>query len=196
MTIRNRAAAPTALVMVLVTAFLAPSSFATDQETRVPAVATTETVAVRNLRVVPPPSARAASAQEEANKRIVLQWHYEFFDLGQFESASNKYMAEDFQQNDPREPSGRANYVNNFKGNGYVAKKPEERPPLIAVLADGDLVMTVIPEGWDGKSKARADAGPIHCNMYRVVNGRIRAMWVSGGGGAPMPATTSAPPAR
>ena len=161
-----------------------------------PAVATTEPAAERNLRVVPPPSTRVATAQEEANKRIVLQWHYEFFDLGQFESASNKYMAEDFQQNDPREPSGRANYVNNFKGNGYVPKKPEERPPLIAVLADGDLVRTVIPEGRDGKTQGRADAGPIHCNMYRVVNGRIRAMWVSGGGGTPPQAPPAAGPAR
>ena len=153
--------------------------------TPVPPVATTEPEAVRNLKIVPPPSAKVSTEQEEANKRIVLQWHYEFFDLGQFESASNKYMAEDFQQNDPREPSGRATYVNAFKGNGYVAKPPAERPPLLAVFAEGDLVMTVIPEGWTAQSTGRVDAGPIHCNMYRVVNGRIKAMWVSGGGGAP-----------
>jgi predicted SnoaL-like aldol condensation-catalyzing enzyme len=153
--------------------------------TPVPPVATTESEAVRNLRIVPPPSAKMSTEQAEANKRIVLQWHYEFFDLGQFESASNKYIAEDFQQNDPREPSGRAKYVNEFKKNGYVAKPPAERPPLLAVFAEGDLVMTVIPEGWTAKSTGRVDAGPIHCNMYRVVNGRIKAMWVSGGGGGP-----------
>jgi predicted SnoaL-like aldol condensation-catalyzing enzyme len=155
-------------------------------------VATTETKAVRDLRVVPPVSAKVSTDQEAANKRIVLQWHYEFFDLGQFESASNKYMAEDFQQNDAREPSGRAKYVNNFKNNGYVPKPPAERPPLLAVFAEGELVMTVIPEGWTSQSTGRVDAAPIHCNMYRVVNGRIKALWVSGGGGAPQPA----PPAK
>jgi predicted SnoaL-like aldol condensation-catalyzing enzyme len=151
----------------------------------VPEVATNEPEVVRNLRVIPPVSAKVDTAQEAANKLVVLRWHYEFFDLGQFESASNKYMAEDFQQNDPREPSGRGKYVNEFKKNGYVAKPPAERPPLLAVFAEGDLVMTVIPEGWSAKSTGRVDAGPIHCNMYRVVNGRIKAMWVSGGGGAP-----------
>lgn len=149
--------------------------------TPVPPVATDEAIEIRNRAVIPPPGAKISSAQEEANKRIVMQWHYEFFDLGHFEEASNKYMAEDFQQNDPREPSGRANYVAAFKSNGYVPKKSEERPPILAVFAEGDLVITVIPEGWSPTQKReRVDEGTIHCNMYRVKNGRIVSMWVSG----------------
>lgn len=154
--------------------------------TPIPPVATDEPVEIRNRAVIPPPSAEVSSAQQEANKRIVMQWHYEFFDLGKFEEASNKYMAEDFQQNDPREPSGRAKYVATFKANGYVPKKPEERPPILAVFAQGDLVITVIPEGWSsGQQRTRVDEGPIHCNMYRVKNGKIVAMWVSGGAAPP-----------
>ncbi|MGC3982439.1 MAG: hypothetical protein QM808_14410 [Steroidobacteraceae bacterium] len=144
----------------------------------VPAVATTESAAIRNRSVVPPVSAKVSAAQQEANKRVVMQWHYEFFDLGHFEEACNKYMAEDFQQNDPREPSGRANYVKAFLSNGYVAKKAEERPPILAVFADGDLVITVIPEGWSA-DKAQGK-GTIHTNMYRLKDGKIVAMWVSG----------------
>ncbi|HTP38733.1 MAG TPA: hypothetical protein VMI92_04090, partial [Steroidobacteraceae bacterium] len=161
----------------------------------VPAVSTQEPAALRNLRIVPPKSARVGTAQEEINKRIVLQWHYEFFDLGHFADASNKYMAEDFQQNDSREPSGRANYVHNFETNGYRPMAAERRPPLVAVFAQGDLVMTVIPDGWPRSDGSRADQGAIHCNMYRVRNNRIVAMWVSGGGGAPAAGPAAAPAA-
>lgn len=147
--------------------------------TSVPPVATDESADIRNRAVIPPPSAQVSTAQQEANKRVVLQWHYEFFDLGHFAEACNKYMAEDFQQNDPREPSGRDNYVKAFLGNGYTAKKPEDRPPLLAVFAEGDLVITVIPEGWSAAKGAQAK-GTIHTNMYRLKDGKIVAMWVSG----------------
>ncbi len=145
----------------------------------VPAVATDEPAAIRNRAVMPPVNANVSAAQQEANKHVVLQWHYEFFDLGHFAEACNKYMAEDFQQNDPREPSGRDNYVKAFLGNGYVAKKPAERPPLLAVFAEGDLVITVIPEGWSADKGAQTK-GTIHTNMYRLKDGKIVAMWVSG----------------
>lgn len=172
---------PYAIAVLLLAAHVAGAQTVTP----VPAVATDEPAEIRNRSIVPPPSAKVATPQEEANKRIVMQWHYEFFDLGKFEEASNKYMAEDFQQNDTREPSGRANYIAAFKRNGYVPKKPEERPPILAVLADGDLVMSVIPEGWSSLKRSRNDEGPIHCNMYRVKNGKIVAMWVSGGSAPP-----------
>lgn len=146
----------------------------------VPAVATDESVAIRNRSVIPPVSVKVSTAQQAANKRVVLQWHYEFFDLGHFEDACNKYMAEDFQQNDPREPSGRANYVKAFKGNGYVPKKAGERPPILAVFAEGDLVITVIPEGWVAGQSNQSGKGTIHTNMYRLKDGKIVAMWVSG----------------
>lgn len=149
------------------------------QALAVPPVATDEPAAIRNRSIIPPAGPKVSIEQQEANKRVVLQWHYEFFDLGHFEAACNKYMAEDFQQNDPREPSGRANYVKAFLGNGYVPKKPQERPPLLAVFAEDDLVITVIPEGWAAGKNADGK-GPIHTNMYRLKDGKIVAMWVSG----------------
>jgi predicted SnoaL-like aldol condensation-catalyzing enzyme len=144
----------------------------------VPAVAQDETALVRNLRIVPPPSAQVSTLEEQANKRIVLQWHYEFFDLGHFRQAAEKYLAPDFRQNDPDEQSGRDAYVAEFEHNGYVPRAAGERPPLIAVLADGDLVMMVIPATRDAGGRY-IEAGFIHCNMFRVRNGRIQAMWVS-----------------
>lgn len=143
----------------------------------VPPVDTTEPVAIRNLAVTLLEDPSASTAQEEANKRIVVQWHYEFFDLGHFRQADDKYMAEDFQQNDHDEKSGREAYTHEFETNGYKPRPASERPPKLAVFAQNDLVMTVIPNpdpqgGWDLSS--------IHCNMYRLKNGRIEAMWVAG----------------
>jgi predicted SnoaL-like aldol condensation-catalyzing enzyme len=154
----------------------------------IPAVATDESAAIRDLRVQPPLSARVGTALEEVNKRIVLQWHYEFFDLGHFRRAAEKYLAPDFQQNDPDEKSGREAYVQEFEHSSYVPRKPAERPPLIAVLADGDLVMMVIPAAGGGPDPSK---GFIHCNMFRLKNGRIIAMWVSAD--AAKPATPAMP---
>lgn len=153
----------------------------------VPAVATDEAPAIRNARVLPPSMPRTTTAEERANERIVLQWHYEFFDLGHFRQAADKYMAVDFHQHDPNEASGRDRYASEFEGNGYVPKKPGERPPLIAVLADGDMVMTVIPAGWSASSKGNPEDGFVHCNLYRVKNGRITDMWVSADAATPPP---------
>ena len=154
-------------------------------ETMVPPVSELEPESVRNSRVIPPANSSEGDAQEEANKRIVLQWHYEFFDLGLFREASMKYMAEDFRQNDPREPSGRENYIKAFEGDGspggFQPMPAANRPPIIAVLADGDLVMTVIPDNWSGREdKSDPSYGSIHCNMYRLKDGKIVEMWVSG----------------
>ena len=156
----------------------------------VPPVAQDETAEVRNLRILPPPSPEITTPEEAANKRIVLQWHYEFFDLGHFREAADKYLAAGFQQNDPDEQSGRDAYVAEFEHNGYVPRQAAERPPLLAVLADGDLVMMVIPAARDVSGRYNA-AGFIHCNMFRVQNGRIQSMWVSADAARPPPAADS-----
>jgi len=127
----------------------------------VPPVAQDETAEIRNLRILPPPSPEITTPEEAANKRIVLQWHYEFFDLGHFKDAADKYLAASFQQNDPDEQSGRAAYVAEFEHNGYVPRNAAERPPLIAVLADADLVMMVIPATRDAAGHY-TEAGFIH----------------------------------
>ncbi len=143
----------------------------------VPPVDTTEPAALRNPAVIPPEDSSVTNATLEANKRIVTQWHYEFFDLGHFRQADDKYMAADFVQNDHDEKSGREAYTREFETNGYKPRPSSQRPPKIAVFAQNDLVMTVIPNpgpngAWDLSS--------IHCNMYRLKNGRIEAMWVAG----------------
>ena len=164
----------TAAALILAGAALA-------QITPVPPVAGDEPPAIRDLAVIPPVTARVSTAQQAANARIVMQWHYEFFALGHFKQASDKYLAADFQQNDTREPSGRDAYVASFLHNGYKPKPAGVRPPKLAVFTSGDLVLTVIPDGWPRANGTSPWAGAIHCNMYRVKDGKIVAMWVSAG---------------
>lgn len=149
-------------------------------------VASDEPPALRNLRVVPPSMAHVARTQRQDNKRIVLQWHYEFFDLGHFRQAADKYMVSDFRQHDPDEASGREAYVAEFEHNGYVPRPAAQRPAFVSVMADGDWVMTVIPA--QSASPGPAGEGFIHCNLYRVQHGRITDMWVSADAARPPPA--------
>jgi len=158
--------------------FLAGTAFARTYSA--PPVATDEPAAIRNPSVIPPQTVYVSPAQQAANARIVMQWHYEFFDLGHFKEASDKYLAPDFQQNDTAEASGRDNYVSEFEHNGYVPRPASSRPPKLAVFTNGDLVLMVIPEGWPRAAGSSPWAGQIHCNMFRVRNGKIVAMWVSG----------------
>jgi predicted SnoaL-like aldol condensation-catalyzing enzyme len=156
----------------------------------VPPVVQDEPAAVRDLRIQPPPSQQVSTSEEQANKRIVLQWHYEFFDLGHFKEAADKYLAADFRQNDPDEQSGRSAYVSEFEHNGYIPRPAAERPPLIAVLADGDLVMMVIPATRDASGHYN-EAGFIHCNLFRVQGGLIQSMWVSADAAKPATSATA-----
>ena len=144
----------------------------------IPPVATDELAAIRDLSVRPPRRARTSRAQQDANKLIVMRWHYEFFDLGHFRSASEKYLAPEFKPDDPREPAGREAYVRAFETNAaYHPPPPDRRPPKVAVFAQDDLVMMVIPtRGKDGQW----NYADIHCNMFRLVDGRIAELWVAG----------------
>lgn len=75
--------------------------------------------------------------------------------------------------------SGTENYIKAFQTNGYTPRKVEERPPILAVFAQDDLVITVPPENWKPGQSKDAKSG-IHTNMYRLKDGKIVAMWVGG----------------
>lgn len=157
-----------------------------------PPVASDEPEAVRNLRIIPPKRQAVSTRQQELNKRLVLQFHYEFFDLGHAREAAEKYLAADYKVNDPREPSGREAYVRFFlpkdSGGGgegssdmlKAMRNPANRPPIKAVLASDDLVALVFdgavpwPKGADGKYHY------VSMDLFRVAKGRIAESWFSG----------------
>lgn len=158
----------------------------------VPPPARDEAAAIRNQRIVPPPGAVVSIAQQMANRRIVLQFHYEFFDLGHHQEAAKKYLAEDYRVNDPQEPSGRDNYVNFFEktmaDNDFlksVNSDPTKRPKIKAVLATDDLVMLVFDRSIPWPKGPNGQYNFISCDMFRLKDGKIVESWFSGNPAAP-----------
>src|SRR6266849_2418865 len=91
-----------------------------------------------------------------ANKRLVYDFWREVFEAGHMELAE-KYMTESYIQHNPNVPTGRAAFVEFFTKN--VAPQPIEprvKAPLVAILADGDLVvLAFVREAVDPKDSAK-----------------------------------------
>lgn len=153
----------------------------------VQAPAMDESPVIRNQRILPPAGPKVTVAQQQANRRIVLQFHYEFFDLGHHQEAARKYLAEDYRVNDPQEPSGRDNYVNYFDktiaGDAFLAsvmRDPSKRPKIKAVLAADDLVMLVFDRSIPWPKGPGRQYSYISCDMFRLAHGTIVESWFSG----------------
>lgn len=135
---------------------------------------------MRSSRIVPPKMLAVSETQQELNKRIVLQFHYEFFNLARFDEAIERYLRPDFIQHDPAEPSGAKNYANYFKTSGYKPRSMADRPKIKWVLADGDLVVLAFDktDPWPGGPQPTYTHPSL--DIFRVVDGKIAEMWYSG----------------
>jgi len=112
-----------------------------------------------------------------ANKRLVYNFWREVFEAGHMDLA-DKYMAEGYIQHNPNVPTGRAAFVDFFSK--AVAPQPIEsriKAPLVAILADGDLVVLAFArEGIDPKDAARKYT-TTWFDMFRIENGKIAEHW-------------------
>src|SRR5882724_5925974 len=104
-----------------------------------------------------------------ANKRLVYDFWREVFEGGHMELAE-KYMAESYIQHNPNVATGRAAFVEVFS----TRVKPRDiadrvRSPLVAILADGDLVVLAFArEGTDPKDPAK---------KFSTEGGKIAEHW-------------------
>jgi len=119
----------------------------------------------------------SADARLAANKRLVYNFWREVFEGGHMELAE-KYMAESYIQHNPSVPTGRAAFVGFFS---KFAKpktiEPRVKAPLVAVAADGDLVvLAFVREEADPKDAAKKYT-TTWFDMFRVENGKIAEHW-------------------
>ena len=118
------------------------------------------------------PDARLAT-----NKRLVYDFWREVFEGGHMELA-DKYMAESYIQHNPNVPTGRAAFVDFFSKN--VAPQPiapRIKAPLVAILADGDLVTLVfVRDAVDPKDPAKKYT-TTWFDMFRLEGGKIAEHW-------------------
>ena len=127
---------------------------------------------ISHERMLASPDARLA-----ANKRLVYNFWREVFEAGHMELAP-KYMAEDYIQHNPNVPTGRAAFIDFFSRN--VPPQPVEasvKTPLVAILADGDLVTLVfVRELPDPKDPAKKYT-TTWFDMFRIEDGKIAEHW-------------------
>jgi len=112
-----------------------------------------------------------------ANKRLVYDFWREVFEGGHLDLAP-KYMTESYIQHNPLVASGRDTFVNFFAK--FAQPKPIEpkvKTPLVAILAEGDLVtMVFVRELEDPKDKTQKYT-TTWFDMWRIENGKMAEHW-------------------
>jgi predicted SnoaL-like aldol condensation-catalyzing enzyme len=112
-----------------------------------------------------------------ANKRLVFDLWRSVVDAGHVELA-DQMLWEGYIQHSPVLRTGRKSFKEIFS----VVKRREipelVEPPLVAMAAEGNLVVMVLRESVAGTAGAPARAGA-HFNLFRVANGRLAEHWHS-----------------
>ena len=112
-----------------------------------------------------------------ANKRLVYDFWREVFEAGHMDLAP-KYMAESYIQHNPMVPTGRAAFVEFFSK--IATPKPiadRVAAPLVAILADGDLVALVFAREVPDPQDAAKKYTTTWFDLFRIQDGRIAEHW-------------------
>lgn len=112
-----------------------------------------------------------------ANKRLVYDFWREVFEAGQMDLAT-KYMAEGYIQHNPMVPTGRAAFIEFFSRiRKPSAVEPKVKAPLVAVVAEGDLVMLAFAREHADPKDPAARYTTTWFDMFRIRDGRIVEHW-------------------
>ena len=112
-----------------------------------------------------------------ANKRLVYDFWREVFEAANMDLAP-RYMAEGYIQHNPRVPTGRQAFIDFFS----KVRKPEPieprvKAPLVAILADGDLVSMFFVREYPEPSDPSKKYTTTWFDMFRIVDGKIAEHW-------------------
>jgi predicted SnoaL-like aldol condensation-catalyzing enzyme len=112
-----------------------------------------------------------------ANKRLVYDFWREVFEAGHMEMAE-KYMAEGYIQHNPNVPTGRAAFIAFFSKNVTPqAIEPKVKAPLVAIVAEGNLVVLVFVRELTDPHDATQKYTTTWFDMFRLEGGRIAEHW-------------------
>ena len=119
----------------------------------------------------------SADAKLAANKRLVYDFWREVFEGGHMELA-DKYLAESYLQHNPMVPTGRAAFVEAFGKRVKPAPvEPRIKAPLVAIVAEGDLVVLSFAREYDDPSAPGKKYTTTWFDMFRIENGKIAEHW-------------------
>ena len=120
---------------------------------------------------------RHADPKLAANKRFVYDFWREVFEAAHMDLAP-KYMAETYIQHNPRVPTGRQAFIDFFsKVRKPTPIEPKVKAPLVAMLADGDLVTMVFAREYPEPQDASKKYTTTWFDMFRIVDGKIAEHW-------------------
>ena len=120
---------------------------------------------------------RHADPKLAANKRFVYDFWREVFEAAHMDLAP-KYMAETYIQHNPRVPTGRQAFIDFFtKVRKPTPIEARVKAPLVAMLADGDLVTMVFVREYPEPSDATKKYTTTWFDMFRIVDGKIAEHW-------------------
>jgi predicted SnoaL-like aldol condensation-catalyzing enzyme len=139
------------------------------------------TVAHAQVPVTPNPDHEAmlrhSDPQLAKNKRLVYDFWCEVFEAGHMDLAP-KYMAESYIQHNPRVPTGRQAFIDFFsKIRKPTAIEARVKAPLVAMMADGDLVVMAFVREYLEPGDPSKKYTTTWFDMFRVVDGKIVEHW-------------------
>lgn len=121
---------------------------------------------------------QAADPQLAANKRLVFDMWRQLFDAGR-EEVADLYLTEDYIEHDPNVATGRAATTAHFATREDLPIDTALRAPLVAMLAEEDLVLQVtrveLPDPYR-PGEIYTTAG---MDMFRIADGRIAEHWAA-----------------
>lgn len=108
-------------------------------------------------------------AQEEVNRRLVVEFYERFFNRHDTVAAA-AVVAEDYIQHNPAVPDGKAPFVDFFTG--YFQENPQSRARIVRSATEGDLVYLHVHS-----TNGELDRGQAVIDIFRVQDGRIVEHW-------------------
>jgi len=118
----------------------------------------------------------AATPELAANKRLVFDMWRHLIDAGREETV-DLYLAEDYIQHNPNAATGRAGARAYFSSREDQPIEVALRSPLVAMLAEEDIVVQVIKTEMPNPNRAGETYTSTWFDMFRIKDGRIAEHW-------------------
>jgi len=120
---------------------------------------------------------QSKDSQLAKNKRLVYDFWRVVFEGGHLDKAPD-YMLETYIQHNPNVPTGRKAFVDFFSK--FAAARPVAdtiKAPLIAIIADGDLVTLVFKQTYPEPKDPTKTYTSTWFDMLRIENGKLAEHW-------------------
>ena len=112
-----------------------------------------------------------------SNKRLVYDFWREVFEAAHMELAP-RYMAQTYIQHNPLVPTGRQAFIDFFSRVRKPAPiEPRVKAPLVAILADGDLVVMSFAREYPDPQDPSKKYTTTWFDMFRIADGKIAEHW-------------------